>query len=130
MFLYVLDLRYLLSIRIYITTLLFCSKSGVSGGLSNSFEYVCRCDKKVQGFEDSEAQKSGEQLSLPTPDDKKTILDSGVTRDMFPYRLTGGTGFRQFVQLVSCDIIILLYCYRYCIDNTQYNLSTFLNTRQ
>ena len=65
----------------------------------------------VQGFEDHQAQK-WEQLSPPTLEDKKTIQESGVqmvTRDLVPYRITGGAGFRQFVQSVSCDIIILLW---------------------
>ena len=54
----------------------------------------------------------GEQFSLPTSDQKKTILDIGVqmvTMDWLRYRQTGGTGFRQFVQSVSCDIFVKLY---------------------
>ena len=57
----------------------------------------------------------GEQFSLPTSDQKKTILDIGVqmvTMDLLRYRqTTGGTDFRQFVQSVSCDIIVKLYNY-------------------
>ena len=56
----------------------------------------------------------GEQFSLPTSDQKKTILDIGVqmvTMDLVRCRQTGGTGFRQFVQSVSCDIIVKLYIY-------------------
>ena len=57
-----------------------------------------------------------EQFSLPTSDQKKTILDIGVqmvTMDLLRYRQTGGTGFMQFVQSVSCDIIVKL-CKYYC----------------
>ena len=56
----------------------------------------------------------GEQFSLPTSDQKKTILDIGVqmvTMDLVRCRQTGGTGFRQFVRSVSCDIIVKLYNY-------------------
>ena len=55
-----------------------------------------------------------EQFSLPTSDQKKTILDIGVqmvTMDLVRCRQTGGPGFRQFVQSVSCDIIVKLYIY-------------------
>ena len=56
----------------------------------------------------------GEQFSPPTSDQKKIILDIGVqmvTMDWLRYRQTGGTGFRQFVQSVSCSIIVKLYNY-------------------
>ena len=56
----------------------------------------------------------GEQFSLPTSDQKTTVLDIGaqmVMMDLLRYPQTGGTGFRQFVQLVSRDIIVKLYNY-------------------
>ena len=50
------------------------------------------------------AQRAKEKLSNPTADEKKAVLQSGVemvSRDLLPYRLASGTGFRQFVQSVS-----------------------------
>ena len=76
--------------------------------------------RQQSGFEDGEAHTCGtvlsstSDLSLPTSDQKKTILDIGVqmvTMDLLRCRQTGGTGFRQFVQSVSCDIIVKLYFY-------------------
>ena len=69
--------------------------------------------RQQSGFEDAK-RTPGEQFSLPTSDQKKTILDIGVqmvTMDLLRCRQTGGTGFRQFVQSVSCDIIVKLYIY-------------------
>ena len=69
--------------------------------------------RQQSGFEDGEAHTWGTVLSSYLGSEE-TILDIGVqmvTMDLLRCRQTGGTGFRQFFQSVSCHIIVKLYIY-------------------
>ena len=94
-----------MNINLYFTVLIGYQHNKIGGSTISK--------RQQSGFEDGEAHTWG-TVPLPTSDQKKTILDIGVqmvTMDLLRYRQTGGTGFRQCVQSVSCDIIVKLYNY-------------------